>query len=67
MQDNQAYSTANVHNMDVPYEEISPNNMNEQVDETNIFYTKANEAYQTNAASIESKNNEAYGIYRVES
>ena len=67
MQENQAYSIVNVHNIDAPYEEISSNNMNEQVDETNIFYTKANEVYQTNAAAIESKNNEAYGIYRVES
>jgi hypothetical protein len=38
--------------------------VNGQLDDTDIF-TKDNEAYQTSAAMIESKENEAYGAAEV--
>jgi hypothetical protein len=38
--------------------------VNGQLDDTDIF-TKDNEAYQTTAAMIESKENEAYGAAEV--
>jgi hypothetical protein len=36
--------------------------VNGQLDDTDVF-TKANEAYQTSAAMIDTKENEAYGAF----
>ena len=58
---NEAYHMASAGATAVTYENIShDSSMNGRPDDNEVF-TKPNEAYQTSAAMIESKKNEAYG------